>query len=256
MKSFRVQLLDQTGDAALCAALPAIAQAIEGQLNGEFSDVWNARPARCEVAASEDTTDPDVWPCFIIPSLSDPQALAYHTTRNGNPVMYVGRDVIVASGGTYTRGSVSISTAIDHEVLETFGDEFCDYSAALPTALVAFVQKQTGAAPTVNVGVDLEICDPVQSECYDSPITTSDGVSVSLSNFVTPEWFRDGSSSEKFDHLGTRRGPGDVAAGGYVGLSDGSQAMGDLVPDWKKAIVARRLTRRARRARARAFKVS
>lgn len=243
--TIRIQLIDKTGDRLLCGALPAIADAIEQQCNGEFAAAWCTAAVSVEVA---DEHADDAWPCYFLPTLDDAEALAYHTTVAGNPVLKVGRDVILQNGGSYVDGPNSISAAASHEVLETIADAFCDFYSIPPEALAKSYAKSNGNAAVM---VALEVCDPVQGDAYAIAASKVAGApSVSVSNFVTPEWFRDGASVVGFDHLGVLDVPGELAPGGYVAFDDGSQIFGKSVPAWKREQV-RRTGRRIRQCVAR-----
>ncbi len=231
-----VKLFDQTDDAALCAALPAIAAALQRQANEDFAPAWNTSPIRvtCPVNVASDRqfkaalapTDPS-WPCFFIKTLDDPQALAYHTTLQGKPVLYVGRDAVMANGGSISTGSVSISSAASHELLETLADPYADFWAS---------QVNLPDSPLM---VALEVCDPVEGDSYDID-------SIAVSNFITPEWFRAGVGP--YDHLSKLATPNAMSPGGYLVYSDGTQKFGAGIAAWKANHV-RRNARRLRRAR-------
>ena len=221
-----IRLIDKTGDAAICAALAPMASCIGIQCRGEVKRVWNLDDTA--ILTGEGFQDGE-WPAFIVQTLDDPQALAYHDEENGYPALYVGRDVILNNGGTIMRGSNSISAAFSHEVLEALEDEFCDFYADWRdgTNLVA-----------------LEICDPVEDGSYE----ISDGASiVTVSNFVHPEWFRLGASRRKYDHLGMLTAPLTLSPGGYVALRSGEQIFGKQMPEWRRE--AKRASSRRKRAR-------
>jgi hypothetical protein len=237
-----IQLFDQTGDAALCAALPSVAAALQRQCNEHFAGPWNKSQVAIEVPTMTGSaaftevprealasTTPDAWPCFIVPELDDPQALAYHTTAQGKPVLYVGRNVVMQNGGTISSSPVSISSAASHEILETLGDPFADFWSNQPNL------------PDSPLMVALEACDPVEGDSYDI-----DGIAVS--NFVMPEWFRAGSASS-YDYLAKLTNPGTLSPGGYVVFSDGTQKFGSGIAAWRANHVrshSRRLRRRRR----------
>ena len=236
--TIRVQLIDKTGDARLCAALPAIAQALERQVNEDFAPVWDAAPVTVEVA--EDPHAPDAVPLYFVGKLDDPEALAYHTTDAGFAVGYVGRDIILENGGTYTSGASSLSAAASHELLELLADAFCDFYALLTARLASLRIAKLGDEDAL---VALEVADPVQGDAYGD--LAPGGVAVS--NFVTPEWFRDGESFVVgFDHMGNLSFPGELSPGGYVAFSDNQQLFGERVPSWKRAELAKTSRRRRR----------
>lgn len=223
-----IRLVDESGDPDVCAALPAIASCVELQMNQEFASAWERAP--CSIVSGGSFQSGE-WPARVVKSLDDPDALAYHSDdRDGYPVILVGRDVIIHNGGTILSGSNSISSAFSHEVGEALIDGFCD----------DWCDWRDG----VNL-VAKEPFDPVEDGYYD----VSDGKSiVSVSNFVTPEWFRAGSSRQKFDHLGALSAPLTLSAGGYVALRSGEQIFGAKMPEWKRDL-KRRHSRRERARR-------
>lgn len=217
-----IRLIDQTGDAAICAVLERMAAAVEKQCSGEFATAWNLAPTKFGVGNAPLDGE---WPAVIVPTLDDPGALAYHFDDRGYPSLVVGRDAILGNGGTILSGSNSISAALSHEVGEALVDPYCDW----------WSEWRDGSDL-----VALEAFDPVEDGSYEI-----DGVAVS--NFVHPEWFRPGSSREKFDHLGVLTAPLTISAGGYVALRSGQQVFGEKMPEWKRAEKAK-YGRRARRA--------
>lgn len=222
-----IRLTDETGDKDICSALPAMASCIALQMNQEFATSWNLGPTAIFVGGQLERGE---WPAKIIRSLDDPEALAYHSDdQDGYPTLFVGRDVILNNQGTILTGSNSISSAMSHEIGEALVDAFCDFWA----------DWRDGR----NL-VALEPFDPCEDGYYD----VSDGKHiVSVSNFVHPEWFRPGSSRQKFDHLGKLTAPLTLTPGGYVELRNGEQIFGEKMPEWKRA--CKRNQARRRRAR-------
>lgn len=222
-----IRLTDETGDPDVCAALPAMASCVALQMSQEFATAWNLGPTK--IIAFGDL-QPGEWPAKVVRTLPDPDALALHSDdQDGYPTLFVGRDIILDNGGTIVRGSNSISAGLSHEVGEALVDAFCDW----------WSEWRDGA----NL-VALEPFDPVEDGYYD----VSDGKSiVSVSNFVTPEWFRPGTSRQKFDHLGVLKAPLTLSPGGYVALRSGEQIFGEKMPGWKRD--TKRLQARRRRAR-------
>jgi hypothetical protein len=214
-----IRLIDKTADPDLCAALPTMASLVQTQVNAEFRAAWGCDEVSVGVG---NVAQDGEWPCFFVPKLDDPEALAYHDEEaNGYPALYVGRDIILANGGTLLRGSTSILAALSHEVLEAIIDPWCIWYSQWTDARM----------------VGLEVSDPCQDGCYD----ISDGKVIgSVSNFVLPEWFRQGPSrSGRYDRLGVLSAPLTLSSGGYVAFSDGTQIFGKEMPDWKVALKAK-----------------
>lgn len=222
-----IRLIDKTADPAVCNALPAMASLVSLQVNKEFNDAWEVGPV--QVGVGNAPLDGE-WPCFIVPSLDDPNALAYHDEeQTGTPGLYVGRDVILQKGGTMLDGSNSILAALSHEVLEALVDPWCTwYSDWTDERMVA-----------------LEVCDPVENDGYQ---VRALGYVGTVSNFVLPEWFRASPNQGKFDHLGSLSAPLTLSPGGYVAFRDGTQSFGKDM-NFRKRTLKQRTGRRARRRR-------
>lgn len=97
------------------------------------------------------------------------------------------------AGSSALSGTYAVSSVLSHEVLETFGDPFCNgWSDSGHGYLLA-----------------QELCDPVEADGYQID-------SVQVSNFVLPEWFDPTvSQGEKFDWLGKLTKPLSMSKGGY-----------------------------------------
>lgn len=146
-------------------------------------------------------------------------ALGYHDIDSGgNP--YV--KVFVADSNA---AGVPVSAVMSHEILEVLGDPFVQ----------SLCLKQDMQGPTLlpsGTLFDAEVCDPVEGDLYQI-----NGVSVS--NFITPEWFMPASSiPTKYDYLGKLTAPFTMTAGGYyvttsVGqLGQPQQVLGDKARPW------------------------
>lgn len=224
--SVAIRLIDRTADPDVCAALLPMAKCVELQVARDAAPAWNLGPVAIGVGNAPMTGE---WPALVVRSLSDPEALAYHADdADGYPTLFVGLDAVVSGGGSLLSGPDSLSSAFSHEVLEALVDPFCDWWSEWSDERM----------------VALEIADPVQGGSYD---VTVDGMTASVSNFVLPEWFRRGSSRERFDHLGQLSAPLTLAPGGYVAFKDGTQIFGERV----SVPAAARKRRFGRRARAR-----
>jgi hypothetical protein len=147
------------------------------------------------------TTPPvDSFPMVIMDDPDQANALGYHTTDDkGNPWGRVFASPVLDNGGTALRGSMSVSAVLSHEVLEVFGD----YNVNL------WADKYDGSE------VAVELCDPVEADCYDVLVGKSQ-VPVSVSNFVLDEWFDAFQVEAKFDYMGTVSAPLQMSKGGYT----------------------------------------
>lgn len=233
-----IRLIDQTGDAEILAKLPVLASVVERQMNTDVKRAWNTDDVSIVVGSVFAPVGVGEWPAYIASSLDDPNALAYHSAPNGQPILMIGRDVILNNGGTILSGPNSLSAALSHEAGETLIDEFCDYWAeALPRLIVLANQSARFVA--------LEPFDPVQDGSYE--ITTNEGTAT-VSNFVFPEWFRAGPSTRGFDRLGVLQAAQTLTDGGYVELDTGEQIFGARVPAFKRALLRLRSRRKRRHA--------
>lgn len=134
---------------------------------------------------------------WVITVLDDPDqagALGWHWQDDKDHIYgEIFAKPCLDAGSTALTGTYAVSSVLSHEVCETYGDEFCnDWS-----------DSGRGFA------VAKELCDPVEADTYQI-----DGVTVS--NFVTPEWFDPVTSAgEKFDYMDRCRAPFSMTKGGY-----------------------------------------
>lgn len=157
-------------------------------------------------------TDLDVWKIVIFDHADQAGALGYHALGpDGKPYGRVFVDPTLACGGGIlaptSPGGGTVSAVLSHEVLETLVDQTANLWADGPE----------GAAWSMCA---LEICDPVESDLYE--IALEDGF-VTVSSFVTPEWF-DMFAKAKFDYLGKLTAPFGMSPGGYMIVRDGDQS--------------------------------
>lgn len=155
-------------------------------------------------------------------------ALGWHTETTGDVVIgIVGVRTVLENAGSMLTGSLSVSAVTSHEVVEM--------------AVNAHVSMWADTGQGYLVAA--EIGDPVQSDAYDI-----DGVSVS--NFVTGEWFSPiGTPGDQFDHLGRLTAPFTINDGGYVLRLQGGQVtpvFGADFPDWVWDMKCRQTSRTAR----------
>lgn len=162
---------------------------------GIYSDLLTPMQVRICSAASE-LKDDDV-PMLFVPTLDDPDALAYHDIRDTHPY-----GLILASDD---QAIPSVEQAALHEILECRLDPSCNLYAS---------------------GVAIEACDPVQDDAM--PVDIGTGDPVPCSPFVLPAYFKLGqvlagtptnSAGLPLDALGVR-------PGGYCILQDGQERFG------------------------------
>lgn len=143
--------------------------------------------------------------------------LGWHTEgKNGVIYGYVFAAPVLDNGGQVLAGATyTVAATLSHEVLETIADPHVNLWA-------------TGPSGTL---ISQEVCDPVENGSYDI-----DGVSVS--NFVTPDWFDSQCAAGiALDYLSKVSQPFQMDRGGYfVHLKGGkpSQVFGEDVPEWRR----------------------
>lgn len=141
----------------------------------------------------------DGFPVVILNSPDTAGALGYHTQDPDGKVWgRVFTDPLVKNGRGILNGVSSVSVVLSHEILETFYNPYVNlWSNRSDATFVA-----------------MELCDPVQGDCYDIEIN---GKFVSVSNFVLNEWFdREMSKAGRFDYMSKLSGPLNTSKGGYT----------------------------------------
>lgn len=197
------------------------------QVVRDFAPAWGLIAQPIEYFADAKSIPVGAPTIAIVDTCDDPDALAYHTESTTGIISgVVGVQTILDDSGTLMSGSVSVSGALSHEILETVKDPFCDAWCSGP------------------MGKDLwafEVCDPVQDTYYEI-----DGIAVS--GFVLPRWFDDDSPpGAKVDWMEVLRKPFALSAGGYaVTMRAGATSqVGAARPDWRPGAPVRTLARLA-----------
>ena len=154
------------------------------------------------------TAPADAYPIVIMDDADQAGALGYHTEDPGGKVWgRVFARPVLSNGGFALAGSLSVSTVLSHEVLETIFD----------LNVNMWVDRYD------NTFVAKEVSDPVENDEYPVDVQDHVGVSVhvSVSNFVTLTWFDpQADASSKFDWMGTVKAPLTMSPGGYVVVLD------------------------------------
>lgn len=145
------------------------------------------------------------FPIVIFDNPDQAGVLGYHAQdTNGKPYGRVFIDPVLSYGGTMLQGSLSVSSVLSHEVLETF----VDYNVNL------WADRYDGTE------VAVEVCDPVESDCYDVMVAYPAGsvsIPVSVSNFVLDEWFDvEAVSGSRLDYMKKISKPLQMSEGGYL----------------------------------------
>lgn len=165
----------------------------------------------------------------VVDTLDEADALGWHTEDRGEHTYgVVGCKVVLDQGAKALTGPYSVSSVLSHEVVELFVDSTCALWADSGRGfLVAY-----------------EACDPVQSGCYDI-------AGVTVSDFVTADWFDPNNAADPVSFLKTIRKPFTLAKGGYwVQAIEGrtSQKFAEAFPDWLRAAKQHERTRTTRHA--------
>ncbi len=155
------------GETLTPISLSKIAEAVEIQLNRDFSPYWGG-DYRVRVAKDANDVQSVEVPYVIRPTIAAPGAIADHYVNpDGSPAS---EDAITLSDTLLGEGN-SASVSCSHEFLEVGADGPCN----------AWRDNQAGLEVAQEVG------DPVEAQSY--PITIGDGSVVYVSNFVLPAYF-------------------------------------------------------------------
>jgi len=172
------------------ADVELMVRAIQVQLNAHVQAWWGPVPL-LEFVRPGTFVGHESFPCYLLGAADVPNADGYHEWNVGKVFI----DSILDNGGTVLEGSNSVSACLGHEVLEAVGDGptniWCDGPKGLDYAR--------------------ELCDAVESQSY---VVDVQGKSVSVSNFVLPDFFN-AHAKGMFDFLGHLRAPFSMAKDGY-----------------------------------------
>lgn len=198
------------------ADVMAMSRACATQIAYHAAPWWGRSPIPVIFIAKNSPVPPGAWLIGVMDDADQAGDLGWHTEEQGD-VIYgrVFARPVLDHGGTALTGSLSVSSVLSHECLETFVDPHVNMWA----------QAGDGTMWACEVG------DPVESDSY--PISN-----VMVSNFVTPHWFDQQNTKERMDWLGRTTGPFKMSKGGYaVTMKPGSQpqqVFGEEYPEWKK----------------------
>lgn len=128
-----------------------------------------------------------------------------------------------------------ISTTLSHEAAELAVDPLCDQWRRMPDG------RETA----------LETCDACEGNSYE--LTLASGVRAMVSDFLYPNFFKIGCSSQQFDQMGRISSSFAKSPGGYMVVrnTDGaiSQEFGETYPEGKKTMRLYELHAASRTAR-------
>lgn len=173
------------------------------------------------LAEAQASTPKGSWVITVMDDPDQAGALGWHWVDDQDHVYgEVFAQPCLDSGSGVFSGNFAISSVLSHEILETYGDPFCN----------AWSDSGRGFL------VATELCDPVEADVY--PIRWND-TEVMVSNFVLPEWFDPTQSEgERFDYMGRCTAPFSMTPGGYwiqMPTARESQQFARTV-GWEKAV--------------------
>jgi hypothetical protein len=216
-------------------------KACASQMRRHAAPAWDARVAPVIFYEDEAQVPDDACPIYFFDVADEADALGYHfEDPEGREYGKVFVDVILDNGGTKFDGAHSLSCVLSHEILELWGDPNCN---------------KWGDAPDGKSHA-WELCDAVEGDAY--PIKVGKK-SVSVSNFLFPEWFDSNDpgadSLRRFDQMGVLKKPFTIAKGGYTIFRTAGKEhslFGAKFPKFKRALKAHVAARTNRRQKKRA----
>ena len=192
------------------AILAHIAEAVQAQINGEFSDEWGAA-ATIRVGANENDIQPGEWAYGFVGTLpgQPSNASAYHDINKvGVPYALC---AVTTCEDLYGPNGISVDAS--HEMLETAGDEGANQFAYDGKGLLHAV----------------EMCDAVEVQTYGK--TCADGTVVQVSNWLLRAWFNPGHTGP-FEYMSQARLPGAVKPSGPLQTAVGNGGNYQLIAKW------------------------
>lgn len=191
--------------------------AVAAQVQDHFAPAWQI-PANPVTYMQRNAPRPASGAVLtIVDNPDQPGVLGWHTEGPNDVIYgYVFAGPVLDNGGQVLTGATyTVAATLSHEVLETIADPHVNLWTTGPNSTV----------------ISQEVCDPVENGSYEI-----NGVSVS--NFVTPEWFdAQAAPGASVDYLGRVSQPFQMDQGGYyVHLKAGkpSQVFGQDVPQWRR----------------------
>lgn len=172
-----------------------------------------------------ETPKPGDWVMTIMDDADQAGDLGWHTQEG--EVIYgriFAKPCLEDGHSSALLGPYAVSSVLSHEILETLGDPHVN----------DWVEGDNGLL------IARELCDPVESYTYAYKDRWAG--EVTLSDFVTPEFFDPNSSAgEEYDYLGKAASPFVLTTGGYwvqAGITKETQKFGARIPDGADARVS------------------
>ena len=193
---------------ARSAILDRIVQAVQTQVERDFCPAWGRHPLPILRVEDNDPVPLGSALVYLVDKIEVVAgAVGFH---RADPMGFFSGSVAVESiarlGGTMTSGGNSVSAALSHEVLEVIANPGVNYWVERnPSELFA-----------------MEVCDPVSADSYEVEVGSAgegNKSTVSVSNFVYPDWFHPfASSGSWYDHMQRLDSPFSCLPGGYVSV--------------------------------------
>lgn len=207
-----------------------MASACAAQLTRDVAPAYGMLPVPVVVTTKEHIT-PGMRVISVLDVLDDKNALGWHT-EEGKEHTYgvVGCKAVLDHGAKPLTGPYSVSSVMSHEIVEMFADSTC----------AGWADSGRGFM------VAYEACDPVQAGVYDLG-------GVTVSDFVTADWFDQWNTGDPVSFLKTIKKPFTMDKGGYwVQLAEGktTQKFGAAMPDWLRELKQHEHTRTQRHVKA------
>jgi hypothetical protein len=191
--------------------------AVSAQVQGHFAPAWQIPANPVTYLAPGDPRPASGAVLTIVDKPDQPGVLGWHTEGAQDVIYgYVFAEPILDNGGAVLTGATyTVAATLSHEVLETIADPHVNLWVTGPNGTL----------------ISQEVCDPVENGSYEI-----NGVSVS--DFVTPNWFdAQAAPGAPMDYLGRVSKPFQMDSGGYyvqVKQGKASQVHGEEVPEWRR----------------------
>lgn len=200
--------------------------AVAAQVQDHFAPAWQI-PANPVTYLEAGAPRPGAGAVLtVVDNPDQPNVLGWHT-EGAQDVIYgyvFAAPILDNAGAVLTGATYTVAATLSHEVLETIADPHVNLWT-------------TGPSGTL---ISQEVCDPVENGSYEI-----NGVSVS--NFVTPNWFdAQAAPGAPMDYLGRVLQPFQMDQGGYYVQVQGgqpSQVHGREVPKWRRDMKSNRHSR-------------
>jgi hypothetical protein len=174
--------------------LTVVAAALQTQATRDLGPTWGLSAG---VSAFTDVKSVPIgqWPIIVQATISDPNALGYHTDDNNQPY-----SIVLYQPGWELTAS--------HECLEMLVDPFGNRLVPGPSI--------DPAKSNDRVQYLLEVCDPCEDPAYAYSIN-----GILVSDFITPDYHQpDGTTGARYDFAGKISAPRQLLPNGYISYAD------------------------------------